>query len=141
MKIKFNIKGVIYGVIILLLVVGGFVFLPEMFMEKSEPVDFTMIQREAIPDKILNIMDKYVNEERALAVKLEDKIYVIVTRGNDNEHGIEIDKINVVEEDDKDVMKVKALYKSKDKSYPYIVAETNLKELPDKIELETSVEE
>ena len=40
-----------------------------------------MLQRESIPEKILDMMDKYTNEERALAVKLDDKIYVIVTRG------------------------------------------------------------
>ena len=80
MNIKFNMKGVIIGVVLLFLVVGGFLVLPKMFMEDSTPVDYTMLQRDAIPEKILNIMDKYTNEERALAVKLDNKIYVIVTR-------------------------------------------------------------
>ncbi|MGL5348818.1 MAG: hypothetical protein ACRDA3_15825 [Peptostreptococcaceae bacterium] len=141
MKIKFNIKGVIYGVIVLALIIGGFIFIPNMMNEKSKPVDYTMVQREAIPDKILDMMDKYVNEERALAVKLDNKIYVIVTRGNNNEYGIEMDKIDIVKEEDKSVMKVKATYKDKEKSYPYIVVETNLVELPDRIELSTTIEE
>ena len=140
MKIKFNIKGVIYGVIVLALIIGGFIFIPNMMNEKSKPVDYTMVQREAIPDKILDMMDKYVNEERALAVKLDNKIYVIVTRGNNNEYGIEMDKIDIVKEEDKSVMKVKATYKDKEKSYPYIVVETNLSELPDRIELSTTIE-
>nr|WP_317333860.1 hypothetical protein [uncultured Romboutsia sp.] len=140
-KVNFNIKGVIYGVIIMALVIGGFIVIPNMFMEQSKPVDYTILQREAIPEKILDMMDKYVNEERALAVKLNNKIYVVVTRGNDKNHGIEMDKIDVVKQDDKNIMRVKVVYKDKEKSYPYIVVETNLNELPDSIELNTSVEE
>ena len=140
-KVNFNIKGVIYGVIIMALIIGGFIVIPNIFMEQSKPVDYTILQREAIPEKILDMMDKYVNEERALAVKLNNKIYVVVTRGNDKNHGIEMDKIDVVKQDDKNIMRVKVVYKDKEKSYPYIVVETNLNELPDSIELNTSVEE
>lgn len=139
-KVNFNIKGVIYGVIVMVLIIGGFIVIPNMFMERSKPVDYTILQREAIPEKILDMMDKYVNEERALAVKLNNKIYVVVTRGNDKNHGIEMDKIDVVKQDDKNIMRVKVVYKDKEKSYPYIVVETNLNELPDSIELNTSVE-
>ncbi|MGL4912020.1 MAG: hypothetical protein ACRC3Y_06235 [Romboutsia sp.] len=141
MNIKFNIKGVIYGILVLILIIGGFVAIPNIFMEKSKPVDYTMIQREAIPEKILDMMDKYTQEERALAVKLDKKIYVIVTRGNDNEHGIEMDKIDMVQEENKNIMRVKVTYKEKEKSYPYIVVETNLTELPDSIELNSVKEE
>ena len=141
MNKKFNIKGIIYGVVILVMLIGGFIFIPDIFKENSKPVDYTMVQREAMPDKILGMMDKYTDEERALAVKLDGKVYVIVTRGNSNEHGIEMDKIVIAKEEDKDIMKVRATYKEKEKSYPYIVVETNLKDLPDKIELSTSIQE
>ena len=140
-KINFNIKGVIYGVIIMALIIGGFIVIPSIFMEQSKPTDYTILQREAIPEKILDMMDKYVNEERALAVKLNDKIYVVVTRGNYKNHGIEMDKIDIVKKDNKNIMRVKIVYKEKEKSYPYIVVETNLNELPDVIELNTSTEE
>ncbi len=140
-KVKFNIKGVMYGVILMAFIIGGFIVIPNMFMEQSKPVDYTILQREAIPEKILDMMDKYVNEERALAVKLNNKIYVVVTRGNDKNHGIEMDKIDILKQDDKNIMRVKVVYKDKEKSYPYIVVETNLNELPDSIELNTSVEE
>ena len=140
-KLNFNIKGVIYGVIVMVLIIGGFIVIPNMFMEQSKQVDYTILQREAIPEKILDMMDKYVNEERALAVKLNNKIYVVVTRGNDKNHGIEMDKIDVIKQDDKNIMRVKVVYKDKEKSYPYIVVETNLNELPDSIELNTSVED
>lgn len=139
MEIKFNIKGVIYGVLLTLFIVLGFVFIPKLFLDTSKPVDFTMVQRESIPDKILDIMDKYKDEERALAVRLENKIYVIVTRGEEDK-GIEIDKITVDTMDEKTVMTVNITYKEKEESNPFVVAETNLKSLPDKIQLNTSKE-
>ncbi len=140
MNIKFNMKGVIAGVVLMFFVVGGFIFLPKMFLEESTPVDFTMIQRSSIPEKILNIMEKYTDEERALAVKLDNKIYVIVTRTKDNDKGIQIDKINLGKDNDKSIMRVDVTYRDRSESYPFIVAETNLKELPDRIELNSSEE-
>ena len=123
------------------LIIGGFIVIPNMFMEQSKPVDYTILQREAIPEKILDMMDKYVSQERALAVKLNNKIYVVVTRGDDKNDGIEMDKIDILRRDDKNIMRVKVLYKDKEKSYPYIVVETNLNDLPDSIELNTSIDE
>lgn len=140
MEIKFNIKGVIYGVILILFIVLGFIFIPRLFLDNSKPIDFTMVQRESIPEKILDIMDKYKDEERALAVKLDNKVYVIVTRG-ETEHGIDIDKITMETVEEKTTMTVNITYKDKDKSYPFVVAETNLKSLPDKIQLNTTKEE
>lgn len=140
MEIKFNIKGVIYGVILILFIVLGFVFVPKLFLDTSKPVDFTMVQRESIPEKILDIMDKYEDEERALAVKLDGKIYVIVTRG-EKEHGIGIDKITMDTVEEKTVMTVDITYKDKNKSYPFVVVETNLKSLPDKIQLNATKEQ
>ena len=140
MEIKFNMKGVIYGVILILFIVLGFLFIPKMFMDTSKPVDFTMIQRESVPEKILDIMDKYEDQERALAVKYEDKIYVIVTRG-EKEYGINMDKIVIDKADGKTIMTVNITYKNKEKSYPFVVAETNLDSLPDKIQLNSQVEE
>ena len=106
MNVKFNIKGIIYGVIALVFVIGGFIFIPSMFVEKSKPIDYTVLQRNSIPEKILDVMDKYTNEERALAAKIDNKIYIIVTRGN-NKYGIEMDKIESVVEEGKDVLRVK----------------------------------
>ena len=132
---KFSKKGMIYGIVLILLVIGGFLIIPKMMTEKTNPVDYIMVQRDATPEKILDIMDKYADQERALAVKLDGKIYVVVTRGNENDLGIEMNKIVTLKQDDKNVMRVDITYKEKEESYPYIVVETNLKELPQKIEL------
>lgn len=135
MKVKFNIRGVIYGIVALILVIGGFIFIPKMFMEDSKPVDYIVLSKNEIPEKILDIMGKYTDEERALAVKIDNKIYVIVTRGKDKEKGIEMDSIKLKREDDKNVMQVNVVHKNKEYPHPYIVVETSLKELPDRIEL------
>lgn len=140
MKVKFNIRGVIYGIIVLILLLGGFVFVPKMFMDESKPVDYIMLQKNEIPEKILDMMGKYTDEERALAVKLDGKIYVVVTRGKDANKGIEMNSIKMFKEEDKNVMKVEVVHKNKEESHPYIVVETNLKELPDRIELNSKVE-
>ncbi|GKZ03873.1 MULTISPECIES: hypothetical protein [Paraclostridium] len=140
MKVKFNIRGVIYGMIVLILLLGGFVFVPKMFMDESKPVDYIMLQKNEIPEKILDMMGKYTDEERALAVKLDGKIYVVVTRGKDANKGIEMNSIKMFKEEDKNVMKVEVVHKNKEESHPYIVVETNLKELPDRIELNSKVE-
>lgn len=140
MKVKFNIRGIIYGIIVLILLLGGFIFVPKMFMENSKPVDYIMLQKNEIPEKILDMMGKYTDEERALAVKLDGKIYVVVTRGKDANNGIEMNSIKMTKEDDKNIMKVEIVHKNKEESHPYIVVETNLKELPDRIELNSKVE-
>lgn len=46
-----------------------------------------------------------------------------------------MDKIESVVEEGKDVLRVKIKYKDKEDSFPYIVVETNMSELPDRIEL------
>jgi hypothetical protein len=141
MKVKWNIKGILYGLIALALVVGGFVFIPKMFFNEAKAVEYTIVQRDAIPEKILDVMGKYADEERALAIKTDDKIYVVATRGKDINQGIQIEKIQMAKDEGKDVMKVNIVYKNKDDAHPYIVVETDLKDLPDRIELNTDLQD
>ena len=61
--------------------------------------------------------------------------YVIVTRGQNEEYGIDVEKINLQDKDGKQVMIVEAVYKEKEDAYPFVVLETNMESLPDKIEL------
>ena len=141
MKVKWNIKGILYGLIALALVVGGFVFIPKMFFNEAKAIEYTIVQRDAIPEKILDVMGKYADEERALAIKTDDKIYVVATRGKDINQGIQIEKIQMTKDEGKDVMKVNIVYKNKDDAHPYIVVETDLKDLPDRIELNTNLQD
>lgn len=135
MKVKFNLKGIVYGIIALVFVLGGLLIIPNMFMEKSEPINYTLLQREAVPEKILDMMEKYTNEERALVAKMGNKVYIMVTRGN-QKLGIEMDSIDKYTEEGKEIVKVRAKYKNKEDSMPYIIVETNLEKLPDRVELE-----
>ena len=52
-----------------------------------------------------------------------------------------MDKIVIDKVDGKTIMTVNITYKNKEKSYPFVVAETNLDSLPDKIQLNSQVEE
>ena len=107
MDVKFNIKGMIYGIFLIIFILAGFIILPKMFHEDVKAVDYIVVQRDSIPDKILNMMDDYIDQERALATIIDGKVYVIV----------------------------EAVYKQKEDAYPFVVLETNMKSLPDKIEL------
>lgn len=140
MQIKFNIKGIIYGVCLVLFILLGFLVLPNMFKEDIKPVDYILVEREAIPDKILDMMDNYIDKERALSLIVDDKVYVIATRGQNTDYGIIIDKITMQEKEGKQVMCVSVIYKEKEEAYPFVVVETNLKALPNKIELEKKFE-
>ena len=55
--------------------------------------------------------------------------------------GIQIEKIQRTKDEGKDVMKVNIVYKNKDDAHPYIVVETDLKDLPDRIELNTDLQD
>ena len=129
-------KGMIYGIVLILFVLAGFIILPKMFGEDIQAVDYVLVQRDSIPDKILDIMDDYIDQERALTVMVDDKVYVVVTRGKNNDYGIDVEKIHLENKDGKQVMNIQIVYKEKENSYPFVVLETNMKALPDKVELE-----
>ncbi len=136
MNVKFNMKGMIYGIFLIVFVLAGFIVLPKMFIEDVKSIDYVLVQRDSIPDKILDVMDDYVDQERALTIMIDDKVYVIVTRGQNDDYGIDVNKISVQNKDGKQVMKVEVIYKEKENAYPFIVLETNMKSLPDKVELD-----
>lgn len=136
MKVKFNIKNMIYGIILILFVLAGFIILPKIFGEDIKAVDYVLVQRDSIPDKILDIMDDYIDQERALTMMIDDKVYVIVTRGQNNDYGIDVDKISIENKEGKQIMNVKVVYKEKENAYPFVVLETNMQSLPDKVELD-----
>ena len=135
MDVKFNMKGMVYGICLIIFILAGFIILPKMFGEDIKAVDYVIVQRDSIPDKILNMMDDYIDQERALATIIDCKVYVIVTRGQNEEYGIDVEKINLQDKDGKQVMIVEAVYKEKEDAYPFVVLETNMESLPDKIEL------
>ena len=95
MDVKFNMKGMVYGICLIIFILAGFIILPKMFGEDIKAVDYVIVQRDSIPDKILDMMDDYIDQERALATIIDGKVYVIVTRGQNEEYGIDVEKINL----------------------------------------------
>ncbi|MBS4534813.1 protease complex subunit PrcB family protein [Clostridium sp. D2Q-14] len=135
-------------IIILLIIILGVIFIPKFLLDRGdEKVAFKVIEEDAIPDKIQQLLPKYQKEERALACKVDKKIYVIVTRGEKRTDGyrVTIDKIEKKSNEDKFDLIVYAEYKDPKPdeivpqviTYPTIVAVTELEALPERIYLET----
>ena len=109
-------------------------------------VTFTQLTEDAVPQDITSqIVPEYRDMERALACVVEDKVYVLATRGEKPTTGydISIESMTLAEKDDKSTLTVNAVFTdpqagaslTQEITYPYVVAETELKELPDKIQL------
>lgn len=138
---KYLILGIVVAIIM------GVIFVPRFILNKNDSnVKFDILKEEEIPQQIMNILPKYIAKERALSCRIDDNIYVIVTRGEKKSSGytVSIDKITQEKIDDKTVMTVYALYSDPGVNqvvnpvitYPYVVAKTNLSELPNKIKLQ-----
>ncbi len=111
-------------------------------------VDFTALTENAVPQQISSeIIPEYRDMERALACICEDKVYVLAMRGEKPTTGydiaIESMELNT-DKNDEDTLTVNVLFTdpqagaslTQAQTYPYIVAETDLQELPDKIEMQ-----
>jgi len=148
-KLKFKVKMPHWKTIVILLLaiilVVAVVYSVKYFEKDEEEVPFTVLNEDEIPQKIKEILPRYKSLERALACKADDKIYVIVTRGEKPTGGytVRLDALEMKEEENKKILIVYATFKDPEPgdivtqviTYPYVAAETNLKELPDKIEL------
>ncbi len=156
MKSKFNIpklpkikwKSFIAIIIIIFILATVIKCAPNFLSRGDKKVGYEVLEARQIPDKIQEILPRYKMLERALAAKVDEDIYVIVTRGEKLSGGydIEIEKIQVLKENREEKIIVHALFKDpKDDdlvtqaiTYPYIVARTSLKDLPRKIELKVN---
>lgn len=109
-------------------------------------VKFDKVSEKVMPREMeADILPEYRDIERALACKVDGKVYVIVTRGEKPTAGyeVEIDKITLESKEDKTNMIVYANFADPTGGenlaqvicYPYAVAKAELKGLPDTIEL------
>ena len=122
-------KAVAVLCIILAAAIAGVVVM--CVMNSSKKIEFTVLEDKNIPKEI----------ERALACIVDDKVYVVVTRGEKTTSGYEVDIDKMIMNDDK--LEVYAAYTdpkegkavSQVLTYPYAVAETELSSLPESIEL------
>ena len=123
-----------------------------LFTGKGQNVEFTTLSEKEYPQEIASeVIPEYRSLERALACVVDEKVYVVVTRGEKPASGYkaEIEKMKLEEGDGKSVLVVYAVFRDPAKSdsmsqvltYPVKVAETQLKKLPDEIELRVQYEE
>lgn len=154
-KFSFNLKGInlrtIAIIAIILLIVIAGIYTVKYFMRSDDIVTFEVLTEEAIPQKVQEILPRYKALERALACKVDGEVYVVATRGEKPTGGytVDIDQLIKVKEEDKIKLVVYVTFQDPKPgdvvtqviTYPYAVAKTNLKELPDKIELKVKYEE
>ena len=117
-------------------------------VSKGKTVEFTRLEEEAIPREITaEVIPDYRELERALGCLVDGKVYVVVTRGEKPTAGydIQIEKMKLEKTEQGKNLVVTALFTDPPAgetvaqviTYPYQVAETDLTELPDTIELRT----
>ncbi len=115
-------------------------------------IEFTQVEKEQLPAALVEeILPQYQQLERALACIVEEQVYVIATRGEKTTTGytVGIEDITLQEIDGLTRMTVHAIFGdpesgallNQELNYPYAVALTQLKELPDEIELKVRYED
>ncbi len=141
---------VIVGLIIIVLLV--LLFVPKYMDKGDSKVKYKVIEKSEIPEKIKEVLPKYLTEERALTCRYNDQIYVIVTRGEKSTGGysVEIDKILKEQKNNNQFdLIVYAKFKDPDVNdivtqnftYPFAIVKTDLKEMPENIKLEIEYED
>ena len=142
------------GIVLLLLGLlggGGYMLAGSGALDKvtgGKSVDFIPLEEENIPQAIAaDVIPQYRNLERALGCLVDGKVYVVVTRGEKPTagFGISIDKMKLEKTETGQNLVVTALFTDPPAgkavaqviTYPVQVAETELTELPDSIELRT----
>lgn len=143
---KVNWKLFISMILIIVVATILVKFVPKLISKGNNEVSHMVLSQEQIPEKINEILPRYKMLERALAAKVDDQIYVIVTRGEKLTSGydVDIEKLELVKEDDETRLVVHAIFTDPDPdeivtqsiTHPYVVAKTELEELPTKIDLE-----
>lgn len=136
------------GSIVILAIIICIFFLPKVLETSDKKISFQTMEPEEMPESLKEVLPKYLPEERALSCKVGDEVYVIVTRGEKKTEGYTV-KLDRIEREKKNdggfTLTVYALYEDPKPdeivqqriTYPFIIVKTNLKDIPDEIELET----
>ncbi|GAB6085250.1 protease complex subunit PrcB family protein [Alkaliphilus crotonatoxidans] len=143
---RVNWKLIIAVILIILLVVLVVKCVPRFLSGGEQTVGYEIVDTNETPEKLEQIIPRYKMLERALATKVDESVYVIVTRGEKLTGGytVDIEKMTIVKEKEEDKLVVYAVFKDPKPeelvpqviTYPYIVLKTDLKELPQKIDLQ-----
>ncbi len=144
-KLKGPGKKVLIGIaVIAIVIIVAALALGRLSGDKA--VDFKVLSDADIPqDMVSQVIPEYRDLERALACMVNDKVYVLVSRGEKPTSGfdVSIDKMVLEEKDGVVNLAVYANFTDPEPgvaltqilTYPLKVAETGLTTLPDQIEL------
>lgn len=134
------------GIIAIIVLAIALIYFFRFSKGRPKTVDFTVVEEDNIPAQIVEILPNYRMKEKALVCKVNDEIYVVVTRGEKGTagYGVDIKKILLENIDNEQTVRVIAEFidpKPGDVlaqvlTYPYIVVKTDLKELPQKVVLD-----
>ncbi|ABR50217.1 hypothetical protein Amet_4136 [Alkaliphilus metalliredigens QYMF] len=148
---KINWKLFLTVMVIIVLVVAAVKVIPKFISGGDQEVSYVILEKEQVPEEIQEILPRYKMLERALAAKVQDDIYVIVTRGEKLTAGysVDIEQIMIIKDHDEEKLMVHAAFKDPKAddlvaqviSYPYVVARVELEELPKKIDLKVTYQE
>ncbi len=138
-------KKIFMVLIVVIVVMLGALFAMNHF-NGDEAVDFRVLEENEIPQDIVSqVIPEYRDLERALACMVDDKVFVLVSRGEKPTSGfdVSIDKMVLEEKDGVRNLAVYANFEDPEPgealtqilTYPLKVAETGLTQLPDQIEL------
>jgi len=137
----------IVTIVAIVVFIAALLFFFRYFKGKgAKNVGFEVVNPESMPKQIAEVLPNYRMKEKALVAKINDEIYVVVTRGEKNTAGydVEIDKLTLNEENGEKVLTVYAKYTDPKPgdvtaqilTYPFTIVKTDLKELPQRVVLE-----
>nr|WP_300092146.1 protease complex subunit PrcB family protein [Sedimentibacter sp.] len=139
-------KKIVTAVAIVVFIAALLFFFRYFRGKGAHDVNFESIEPENIPRQISEVLPNYRMKEKALVCRINDEIYVVVTRGEKSTAGydVEIDKLTLSEEDGEQVLTVYAEYTDPKPgdvtaqilTYPFTVVKTDMEELPQKVVLE-----
>lgn len=137
---------------LILILIMGILISPKILKNKDQAIKFKELDKEEIPEKIKEMLPKYIMEERALVSKYRDDIYIIVTRGEKKSQGFDVSIEKIVrEKHSKDkfdiIVHAKFIDPKVDEAlpqeydYPYDIVKTKLKSMPEKVHLKVEYDE
>lgn len=134
-------------IVAIIVFIAALLFFYRYFQGKgAENVGFEKIEPENIPAQITEVLPNYRMKEKALVCRINDDIYVVVTRGEKNSAGydVAVDKLTLDTVDGDKILTVYAEYTDPKPgdvtaqilTYPFTVVKADMNELPQKVVLE-----
>lgn len=141
-----SMKKILSVIALILFIIALFYFFRYFRGKGAKNVGFEKIEPENIPAQINEVLPNYRIREKALVCRINDEIFVVVTRGEKNTAGYDvgIKKLTLSNVDGQKVLTVFAEYTDPKPgdvtaqvlTYPFIVVKTEMTELPEKVVLE-----